>query len=101
MAGAPKGNTNASTGREARRALEMALDHYPEVPKTIKRMQTIIKMWYPVIARAMEEGDLLAIKEINDRLDGKPAQAITGADGGPIEFTAIERNIVDPTNTDS
>ncbi len=30
------------------------------------------------------EGDVSALKEIGDRLDGKPSQAITGADGGPL-----------------
>jgi hypothetical protein len=29
------------------------------------------------------EGDMQAIKEIGDRLDGKPAQSIIGEDGGP------------------
>lgn len=33
------------------------------------------------------EGDVSAIREVADRLDGKPAQAITGADGGPVEVT--------------
>lgn len=30
------------------------------------------------------EGDMGALKELGDRLDGRPAQAITGADDGPI-----------------
>lgn len=32
-------------------------------------------------------GDLPALREIADRLDGKPAQAITGEDGGPVELS--------------
>jgi hypothetical protein len=45
-----------------------------------------------VVARALlakaETGDVSAIREIGDRLDGKPAQALehTGADGGAIEL---------------
>lgn len=31
-----------------------------------------------------EQGDLSALKELGDRLDGKPAQAIVGDDGGPM-----------------
>lgn len=31
-------------------------------------------------------GDVPALKEIGDRLDGKPAQAITGGDGGAVEI---------------
>lgn len=30
------------------------------------------------------DGEPWAVKELADRLDGKPAQAITGKDGGPI-----------------
>lgn len=38
-------------------------------------------------AQAAAEGDLQAMKEIGDRIDGKPKQQLehTGADGGPIE----------------
>ena len=37
-------------------------------------------------------GDLTALKEFGDRLDGKPAQAIIGGDDGdpPIRFECIE-----------
>lgn len=31
-----------------------------------------------------EEGNMIAIKEIGDRLDGKAQQAIVGADGGAV-----------------
>ena len=31
-----------------------------------------------------DEGDVTALKELGDRLEGKPAQAITGADGGDL-----------------
>lgn len=34
-----------------------------------------------------------------DRGFGKPAQPLTGEDGGPIAVTAIERVIVDPAKT--
>jgi hypothetical protein len=33
------------------------------------------------------EGDIQAAKEINDRIDGRVPQAITGEDGGPIEHS--------------
>lgn len=44
------------------------------------------------------EGDIQAAKEIGDRLDGKSAQALmlSGADGGPVQFSAVEWNIVPP-----
>lgn len=35
---------------------------------------------------AAAEGEQWAIKEMFDRSDGKPAQAVTGHDGGPFEI---------------
>lgn len=51
------------------------------------------------VALLAEEGDMAAIKEIGDRLDGKPAQTTVvqgDEEGGPVRFQKIERVIVDP-----
>ena len=40
------------------------------------------------------DGDVTALKEIGDRLDGKPAQAVDVAVA--VQITRIERTIVDP-----
>jgi hypothetical protein len=56
-----------------------------------------------LVAKA-REGDVPAIKEIADRLDGKVTQPIAGDDdGAPIAIQAIVRKIVDPStgSTDS
>lgn len=37
-----------------------------------------------LIAKAMK-GDVHALKEIGDRIEGKVPQGIVGADGGPVE----------------
>ena len=54
---------------------------------------------------AMAQGDdMQAIKELADRMDGKPAQALVGGDDddNPIKMLhKIERLIVDPSNPDS
>ena len=52
-----------------------------------------------LVAKGME-GDVTAIKEIADRLDGKVPQAVVGDDeGDPINMIArIERVIVRPDN---
>tara|TARA_R110000803_G_scaffold210685_1_gene283166 strand:- start:4478 stop:4792 length:315 start_codon:yes stop_codon:yes gene_type:complete len=83
MAGAPNGNSNASTGRQGRHALVMALENYDKTKedpyedlKVIGSVKTLILMWKPIIEKAFEEGDLAALKEINDRLDGKPMQSL-------------------------
>lgn len=77
--GAPIGNTNSATGKEGRRALELALEMYgQDQPKElIGRMRTLVSMWKPIIENAVDKGDLMAMKEINDRLDGRPSQSIT------------------------
>lgn len=48
-----------------------------------------------------EAGDLQAIKEMGDRLDGKPSQAVDlgNKDGEP--FTLIQRTVVDPRNSNT
>lgn len=57
-----------------------------------------------VLWQAARAGDVTAIKEIGDRLDGKPVQPNTMAgddDGNPVEFLhKIERAIVRPNAAD-
>lgn len=44
-----------------------------------------------LLAKA-EEGDMAALKELGDRLDGKPSQQVelTGNDGGPVLIRATD-----------
>lgn len=54
-----------------------------------------------LIAKAAE-GDVPAIKEIADRLDGKVPQGIENGEDGAFEvIQRIERIIADPANPDS
>lgn len=47
------------------------------------------------------QGDVLAIREIADRLDGKVPQGIGGDDElGPVQLQQIERVIVRPDKAD-
>ena len=64
-AGAPKGNSNAARGAEWRDA----------VLRAVKRDQSLDKLASVLVAKAFE-GDLVALKEIGDRLDGKPKQQV-------------------------
>ena len=52
-----------------------------------------------LVARAAE-GDVAALRELGDRLDGKPAQTVQGpGDDGEHKITAkIEQVIVDPAS---
>lgn len=48
--------------------------------------QALEKLADSLVRKGME-GDVTALKEIGDRLDGKPVQAIAGADGeGPVKM---------------
>lgn len=49
-----------------------------------------------LLERACEE--TAAAKEVGDRLDGKPAQAIVGGDedDAPVQLSVIKRLIIDP-----
>ena len=63
-------------------------------PKKGKRLDLLANA---LVASGLE-GDVPALKEIGDRLDGKVAQAIIGGDEGdnPIRtITEIRRTIVD------
>lgn len=86
--GAPIGNKNATKNRPWAEAINRAL-----LAEDGKKLRALAEK---LIEKALE-GDVAALKEIGDRADGKPAQALTGADGGAIQFEKIERVIVDPT----
>ena len=63
--------------------------------------------WLDVIAERVcvdaAGGDNSSFREIGDRLDGKPAQAlkVSGDEENPLAVSIIERTIVDPKNTNS
>lgn len=84
--GAPLGNRNGEKqnrlwGEAIRRAV---------VQDDGKRLRMLAERLLDKAA----EGDVSALKELGDRLDGKPAQAITGPDGGALLFQEIQRKIV-------
>lgn len=77
--GAPVGNTNSS---KANRLWANTIRRAVVQEDGAKLREIADKL----VALATE-GDMQAIKEIGDRLDGKPAQSmeIGGPDGGPLE----------------
>lgn len=53
------------------------------------------------MVKEAEKGEAWAIKEVADRLDGKPAQAIVGDEDNPLTMIhKIEREIVRPNSKD-
>lgn len=76
--GAPEGNKNATKNRPWAEALNRAL-----LAEDGKKLRSLAEK---LIERA-HNGDVTALKEIGDRVDGKVLQSIehSGPDGGPIE----------------
>lgn len=91
--GAPEGNRNRSALRPFEQAIKRAI-----LQDDGKRLRAIAEMLLDKAA----EGDLMAAKEVMDRVDGKPKQAIVGGDDGdnPIRIQEIQRRIIDPANRD-
>ena len=92
MAGRPPGSVNKDKPFRDALRMEIAAAQDENDTKSLRR-----------IARALLEkgadGDVPAIKEIADRLDGKVSQPIDGdGEGGPIAIQAIVRKIVDPSS---
>lgn len=90
MAGAPEGNTNSSKsnrlwGDTIRRAIAQS---------DAERLRRIADA---LLAKA-EEGDLAAIKELGDRLDGKASQSVTvgGDQDNPVRAT-VRVEFIRPT----
>ena len=74
---APKGNSNASKAKIWSDAVRKAVLSGKKLDMLAKKL----------IEKA-EEGDLQALKEVGDRLEGKPMQSISGPEGGaiPVKF---------------
>lgn len=81
--GAPVGNQNARKGKFSE-AVEAAV-HVKDPITRRRKLHSIAEK----LVQMAEEGDMQAIKEIGDRLDGKPKQQVeaTGSGGGPIQIT--------------
>lgn len=80
MAGAPIGNKNATKNRPWAEAINRAL-----LAEDGKKLRALAER---LIDKA-SEGDVTALKEIGDRMDGKAMQAITGADGGNLKVEVV------------
>lgn len=76
---APIGNENAKKGKMWSDALR----------KQIVQRQAMDQLAGALIDKALD-GDLAALREIGDRLEGKPTQVIAGDDEAPIVVQRIE-----------
>lgn len=79
MAGAPIGNQNGRKGKMWASAIEQALERRGQGNK----MAALSELADKLLAKC-DEMDMSALKELGDRLDGKPAQAIVGDPDNPL-----------------
>ena len=90
MAGRPKGEKSFTA------MLRIAIKEAGKVEGTTKLRDIADQL----VTKAVN-GDIQAIKEVADRLDGKPAQAIVGDQDNPLEMVhRIERHIIGPNAKD-
>jgi hypothetical protein len=89
--GAPVGNKNGVRGHVWRQAIIRALAHKASGSADdalFKLAQRLVNM--------ASAGDMQALREIGDRMDGKPAQIVANDDGEAFRIETIRRLIVEP-----
>ena len=91
MAAPKKPVGGAKIDKEWRDAIRVAVNELRKDPDG-KKQKALRLLARKLIDKAMD-GDVVAMKEIGDRLDGKPHQSVqnevTGPDGGPVEFKMV------------
>jgi hypothetical protein len=92
---APTGNQNAAKAKVWHAAIMRAL----EKRSKLEQKEALDDLAEALLRKAAD-GDMGALKELGDRLDGKPAQTVDvgNADGKPFRTECIERRIVDPSD---
>jgi hypothetical protein len=93
VAGAPLGNQNAKNAKIFQQAIKRALARASNAT-----VDAGLDRGCDALVAAFFAGEQWAIKEVADRLDGKPAQAIVGDPDQPLEvnINKIERALVRP-----
>jgi hypothetical protein len=96
--GAPVGNQNAAKAKVWHAAILRALDKRGAGDR-VQALDELAGKLLDLVAT----GDLAALKEFGDRMDGKPAQAVTVAgddEGGPIRHS-LTVGYADPPPTET
>jgi hypothetical protein len=83
----PQGNKNAVKGKTWADAIRKALLQYAD--DTVERKEALHRIALKIVEKALA-GDATAMREIGDRLDGKPAQTIQGDTDQPLVVNIIK-----------
>lgn len=81
---APEGNQNAVKAKRWQQAIDRALAKKSKVAGIEELDRLAEKFLEEVEAEGLD-----GYKELADRIDGKATQAVTGADGGPIQVEIV------------
>jgi hypothetical protein len=86
QSGAPPGNQNASKGRQWSEAVKKAIR-----TRYGKDWEESLEELASKLVDAAHSGDMQALKEVGDRLDGKPKQQteLSGPDGAAIPMRTV------------
>jgi len=84
---APLGNQNATKAKPWADAIRRALARAEQNEGDPRSLNALADR----LLTACQAGELQALKELGDRLDGKPAQAIVGDDEQPLQIIALVR----------
>ncbi len=84
-AGAPKGNQNGAKAKVWSAAINRALDKRTK----LEGKQALDELAEQLLANC-DSGDMTALKELGDRLEGRPQQSIVGADDGPLTIQIVK-----------
>jgi hypothetical protein len=90
MAGAPIGNQNAAKEKRWAMAIERALAKRSRV----EQVEALDDLAEKLLAKC-DAGDLQALKELGDRLDGKAKQQMDVAMDARISLAKIKTNVPD------
>ena len=85
---APRRPKGAITGKEWRDAIRLAVHELRQDPENGARSKVLRQLARKLVEKALA-GDMAALKEIGDRLDGRSPQGVelAGKDGEDLSFT--------------
>jgi hypothetical protein len=93
--GAPVGNQNAKKAKLWEQALKRALARIVDEPE--KTVEKGLDKCADKLVSAAVGGEQWALREIGDRIDGKPIQVVAGDPDQPLEIREIVIRSVDAT----
>lgn len=90
LGGAPIGNKNATKNRVWTLAIQKAVAGRSS---KADKLSALVELADKLLDKCAE-GDMTALKELGDRLEGRPVQAIANPDGSNLQITKVERVII-------